>query len=438
VALEGQRPPTIRAALRIILTFITRRWPLWLVLLIFVAVYAWRYATASEMRLYALSTTDGSVRWSASLPGGTEQIGIPAASDGHVLVLTEDDYSNPTGDDDWQISAFDAVSGQAAWRQTPTSADAQLGQALSFLPHVAAFTTDAHAFFVASRSRSRDVVLAVFELSSGRLVTAVPAFRLGDRPTLAPMTAAAGRIFVSTPAEQRPRLVALDEADWTERWSVPLDDTALKEARSGPFFAATSALVFSVQGRGVVAYDAATGTPRFALDARPDDVTRQLTVVGDTLYRLAGKDTISAYEAATGRPSWSYTRPHTERYEELKSFSVADGVLVAYCYCDDGHDPRYSWLVALDAADGRERWSQPVDEEQGVFFGRPVLDRELVITDDNRDSVVARSAADGSLRWRRPRALGREPAADGDLIFATDARPRWRHWLITLGLARPA
>ena len=157
VALEGQRPPTIRAALRIILTFITRLWPLWLVLLIFVAVYAWRYATASEMRLYALSTTDGSVRWSASLPGGTEQIGIPAASDGHVLVLTEDDYSNPTGDDDWQISAFDAVSGQAAWRQTPTSADAQLGQALSFLPHVAAFTTDAHAFFVASRSRSRDV-----------------------------------------------------------------------------------------------------------------------------------------------------------------------------------------------------------------------------------------------------------------------------------------
>jgi outer membrane protein assembly factor BamB len=420
------------------LTFVTRRWPLWLGLLVFVAVYAWRYATVSEMHLYALSTTDGSVRWSASLPGGTEQIGIPAAAGGRVLVLTEDDYSNPTGDDDWQISAFDGASGQAAWRQTPTSAAEELGQALSFLPHVAASTTDTHAFFVASRSRSRDVVLAVFELSSGRLVTAVPAVRLGDRPTLAPMTAAAGRIFVSTPAEQRRRLVALDEADWTELWSVQLDDTALGEARSGPFFAATSELVFSVQGHGVVAYDATTGTSRFELDARPDDATRQITVVGDTLYRLAGKDTISAYDAATGQPIWSYTSPHTGRYEDFRSFSVADGVMVAYCYVDDGHDPRYSWLVALDAADGRERWSQPVDEEQGVSFGRPVLDQGLVITADNGDSVVARSAADGSLRWRWPRALGREPAADGDLIFATDAQPRWRHWLIALGLAQPA
>lgn len=452
-ALERQRPHTLRARLRNTWSSVrrppgprvTRRniwravsalWPLWLGLLIVVAVYDWRYATADEMRLYALSATDGSVRWSAALPGGTEQIGIPSVSGGRVVVLTEDDRSNPTGEDDWQVSAFDAASGQALWRQTPTSAVAQLGHGLSFPPHVAPYTTDDHAFLDAGWSR--DGGLAVFEMASGRLVKAAPAIILGEHSTLAPMTAAAGRIFVATLDTKGRRLVALDEGGWAELWGIPLDDSALGEARSGPFHAATSELVFSVQGRDVVAYDAATGAPRFGLDERQDQATHQLTIVDDTLYRLTGKDTVVAYDAATGRQRWTYTRPLAGDGGLLTSFSVADATLIAYCACHNGDREKFGAIIALDAIDGRERWHQVINHHRAIFFDQPVLIDGLVITPDDDDTLVARSTGDGSVHWRLPRALGRGPAASGGLVFATDLAPRWHHWLIALGMPRPA
>jgi len=433
--LERQRSPSPRARFRQTWNAFRRLWPLWATLLVAVVVVAgWRYATANETRLYALSATDGQVRWSSALPEGTEEISIPAASGGRVIILTENGRSNPTGEDNWQVSAFDAASGQALWQQTPTSAAAQLGHGLSFLPHVAPFTTHDHAFLVAAWSRSRDVDLAVFEMSSGRLVRTAPATRLGDHPTLTPMTAAAGRILVSTLDDRGLRLVVLDEGDWTERWSIPLDDTALGEARSGPFFAATSELVYVVQGRGVVAYDAAMGAARFELDERPDDATRQLTIVGDTLYRLTGRDTIVAYDVATGRRRWTYTRPLAGDGGLLESFSVADGTLIAYCACHNGDLQKFGAIIALDAIDGRMRWQQVVDQQHAIFFDHPVLIDGLVITPDDDDMLVARSTADGSMRWRLPRAVGRGPAAAGALVFATDLKPRWRHWVAPLGI----
>jgi len=59
-----------------------------------------------------------------------------------------------------------------------------------------------------------------------------------------------------------------------------------------------------------------------------------------------------------------------------------------------------------------------------------------MVVEATEHDVVVRSAADGTTRWRFPRASGLGVAADDTLVFASDRAPRWRHWLRMVGIVR--
>jgi outer membrane protein assembly factor BamB len=190
--------------------------------------------------------------------------------------------------------------------------------------------------------------------------------------------------------------------------------------------------------RGVVAYDSSAGIRRFQIDEQDNFPGGQLAIADGTLYRRIGWRTIAAYDVETGRQRWTYSVSIPDANSALGSYGVADGVVVAYGASEDQHHVRRSWLIAIDTADGHELWRQPVGERNVIFIEQPLLVDGRVITVDDDNALVARSTADGSARWRMRRARARDPAASGDLILTSDLEPRWRHWLITLGIARLA
>jgi outer membrane protein assembly factor BamB len=181
-------------------------WPLGLGLLIVAAsVFGWRFATAQEARLYALSATDGRVRWSAVLPDGTDDVGSPAVSDGRVVVLTGQDSEYPPNTRDWQLSAFDAASGRALWQRT-SAAGPVLQQGLRLRPHLEPYATEDHAFFMGVSDTTQ---LAAFDGSTGRLDWAAQSILIRATRSYPPIVASAGRIVVPIGDVSGVRLVGL-------------------------------------------------------------------------------------------------------------------------------------------------------------------------------------------------------------------------------------
>lgn len=200
--------------------------------------------------------------------------------------------------------------------------------------------------------------------------------------------------------------------DWTARpprrlWRRPI-------GAGWSAFAVAGGLAVTQEQRGpeerVVAYDLATGAPRWshADRARYETLIAGVgpratpTIVGGRVYTMGGTGILNALDLATGRRLWS-RQVVEEAGAKLpdwgKSCSplVAGGRVIVSAGGTDGRS-----LVAYDAETGRKAWSGGHDRSSysspvlATLAGRPQV---LIF---NRGSVAAHDPETGAVLWEQP------------------------------------
>jgi quinohemoprotein ethanol dehydrogenase len=168
-------------------------------------------------------------------------------------------------------------------------------------------------------------------------------------------------------------------------------------------------------------------------DARGQEATP--VVVDGVLYVSHAWSKVSAWDAASGKPLWSFD-PEVDGAKAVQACCdvVNRGVAVwgdkLFVGALDGR------LIALDKKTGKEIWStQTVDESKPyTITGAPRVMRDMVLIGNGgsefgvRGYVSAYDADSGKLRWRFYTAPNPEKAKDGaasDEVFATSANKTW-------------
>lgn len=156
--------------------------------------------------------------------------------------------------------------------------------------------------------------------------------------------------------------------------------------------------VYAATGDGAwVAVDAATGEARrrFAVDGVDGPFYRWFAIGGQRIVANAGPDAaeLVGFDAETGERAWRAAPEH----DVLNGPTLAgDAVLVRL-----GEHDR-NGLLALDRADGTERWTRRFD---GRIAARVVTDGDVAVValdpaDGSRGRLVGIDVDDGSERWR--------------------------------------
>ena len=241
---------------------------------------------------------------------------------------------------------------------------------------------------------------------------------------------------------------ALDARDGSPRWgretSGSVNEAVL--GRAGRVFASTGDELLALNTRGEMGWTYTTGDDRFSsavptagggyvlyatrvlgsvVAIRPgtvgDPQTEWRYAPGETSFdtpTVAGRDAyvpgnqLHALSAATGEARW------TAPVQSTAGVST-DGDRL-YLPTDDGA------LVALDTADGTERWRVSLAPDEGAFLRtRPlVTERSVVVTTEKpqRNERVETFAVDrrsGEVRWRReqPGNIAYDAVAAGGRIY---------------------
>jgi outer membrane protein assembly factor BamB len=194
----------------------------------------------------------------------------PTVHDGRVLVNSGGFEDSPA-----HLRAFDA-DGTQRWRHD------HAGDA-SGTPAVAG----GHAFVVT------DAGLHAVDLASGEELFSRSDVASRDGTPVA----RDGAVYVVDSPDERPRLVALDAADGTTRWTASVEP-GLRNAPP----VATADAVYARGADGLLALDPADGS----VVASTDRVARPVGLVGDVLY-AAADGTLFAFDAADLTRRWSLT-----------------------------------------------------------------------------------------------------------------------------------
>ncbi|MFZ5549583.1 MAG: PQQ-binding-like beta-propeller repeat protein [Pseudomonadota bacterium] len=120
------------------------------------------------------------------------------------------------------------------------------------------------------------------------------------------------------------------------------------------------------------------------------------------VYLAASEGEVMALDAGTGAVLWK--RKVDLGCCGVNAMAVGGGVVVV---------AEFYGLVALDPADGHERWRYLMPAGQ-LLVKRPLVVGDTALAFDGIGNVHAIDAATGSLRWERP-------TPRGDLAVATDA-----------------
>jgi outer membrane protein assembly factor BamB len=392
----------------------------------------WWIGTADEARLFALSAEDGRVRWSAALPAGTRAVGSPAVADGRVFVGSAGQEPLAGGPDLWRLTAFDGRTGRSLWEYHPPR---ERDRALEAVTMALTKPTLAPGHVLVRVEETEGASLLALTTESGQPAWTTSPIAFGHYSRHADVGVLDGRVLVPAPDGVSLKLRAVAERDGAEHWSVPLGIAGFGRNDLGPFFAASAETFYVGLWESVVALDASTGAERFRVHEPVEESGGQIAVADGLLLRRADLDRIMAYDARTGERRWTYNQPFADVGGILRSFAVGDGLLVASCACDGLREHDSGWLLAVDMASGVERWRVPIDAYFDLYQDIPAVGAGIVLTTSEQgDDVVARSAADGSLRWRFPRERGAWATVDGDLVYVTDRAPRWQHWLSRLNV----
>lgn len=280
------------------------------------------YVEAGD-RIYALSTSDGTVRWREPIGAGNGS--RPVVADHAVYVV---------GD---RLFAFEAATGGPRWTWTFPAGVHGIGDP----------TAVGGLLYVAADQTNRIYVL---DARTGGLRAT---FNVAIRSYFykSALSVRAGRIFVEVWRDGR--LYALDAATGVTVWS-----SATPGDHESDAVAADESLYVATDGGTVYAFDAATGSMRWQSQTQIQHPLVSNPAVADgVVYLASGDHHLYALSASSGARLW--TAPLGDSAE----LSPAVGHGVVYVGADDGK------VDALDARTGALRgFTRP-----GVLGGAPVF-----------------------------------------------------------------
>jgi outer membrane protein assembly factor BamB len=144
-------------------------------------------------------------------------------------------------------------------------------------------------------------------------------------------------------------------------------------------------------------------------------------VVSDGRLYLAGRESLGAYDAATGKSLWSY--PYEDPMDtHTPILAVSGGTLLAGTWgCQSVSDPDGE-LLALNAATGALRWKASTDAPDSVL----AVDRGVAVVggqDAGWMGTTAFRISTGERLWERPQAMpAAGVSADGRLLLTDHDR----------------
>jgi outer membrane protein assembly factor BamB len=406
-----------------------------------------RYLTQKDVRLFALDSETGRVRWSR--PVQLDWNFAPAAGNGQVLAYSqvpltaqERASAHTKRENTVKLCAFEASTGRQLWEYVvdPKQFKYSDNSVLGTPPFI-----DGNRIVATVNEET----LAVLNGDSGVLQ-----WSRADAVSMANDRAFtfAGDRFIMVAFKGDPKdlsLVALDAKSGAPIWETDSPGIGVFSVTlDRPAIVTNDRTVFVSSALTVKAFDLQSGASQFNIAAD----SRQLQVLGDTLF-IGTIDSVLAVDAATGAPRWTFlptAPPEAEPYLfEMKTVGQVT-YIVNSSWGEDQKDG--AWLFALDARDGHELWRRQLIHAASrsqawtqFLFASPAVNQDVIVItleDENRDTVTrAFSAVDGSELWhfslyqRGDHAAPASPALDGKFVFLTDYAPRWLLWLKALNLA---
>lgn len=310
------------------------------------------FALSRDHEVFALALDDGHELWRRSTgehEGNTAGFRVAVAGDTVV-------------GGDWDLYAYDAVSGAPKWAFHPS---------VGYAPGYFIGDTRGTTLYTGSGSGH----LFAIDTTTGKEVWRTEVERWTDDALVSvfePVTN--GTLVVAgytiyTPNDQG-GLVAVDAITGRERWRfrypTPADDPRPVYNAGGAVITDTLAIGAAGDGR-VWAVDLATGALRWSLPAlegpfdgiitQAPQETRGLAVVGDRLIVGSITGYLTAYDLATQKVAWQYAQGWLGSLT-WTNYTHADGVVYV---------PFFSGFIhALDAATGTALW-KTVDYTQSLF-----------------------------------------------------------------------
>jgi outer membrane protein assembly factor BamB len=155
---------------------------------------------------------------------------------------------------------------------------------------------------------------------------------------------------------------------------------------------------------------AATGREVCARQAAP-------VVAGGRLF-LAGRESLGAYDAGTGKKIWTY--PYADPMDTRTPLLAVSGdtLLAGTSGCQSVSDPD-GVLLALDAASGKPRWQGSTEAPDQTM----VVDRGVAVVSGSDAGWMASTAfriSTGKQIWQRARAMPAAGASAGGTVLLTD------------------
>jgi outer membrane protein assembly factor BamB len=407
----------------------------------------------------AVDVQTSSIQWQAEVPGGSSGAS-PALADGVVFVagyaaliafeagrgsvLWQTDLtqnlglgSSPvvSGDTvyvgetrfDWQVSAFDAATGDMRWQfntgkqtgiSTPAVADGVLfittGQSILAIDASAA-TPAVPATPAAEGSPESGSVAAGMERGGpartgeqpgpGPTGRPVEQWRIAGSPITGEPVVVGDVVYVASGGGGLGLVSAIDVATGSVIWSIETNDIAL-----GVTLAVSGKSVFVGTNTGeLLALVAASGTEQWTFQAA--DQLGSPVVANGVVYAGDRAGNLYAVDVATGALLWQ---------EATGSFGVSPAVANGMVIAGGGQD---SVLYAFDAATGEEIWR--VANGSGVGAS-PVISESSIFIIGPETTLLALDLATGMERWRvdidAAGGLGVSfPAVANGVVYVVDA-----------------
>ena len=352
--------------------------------------------------LSCLNVVTGNRLWSVPLEPSLGTLRTVLAAGSTVLVRTEE-----------ALQALDLRTGRPAWRRarrTPDGSSATVRTGAGLVIDSGEDRTEAEF--------NPPYTTLAYETGGGRLrwTTEVqPAVRT----QMASVHAAGLLLGAATtgfsPARNRgsggslPFSYALDAATGRQRWWRLLSKD--EEVTEMTLAHAQGTVLASLDGRRLIAQDAATGTirwsSRFGSGATndPGRVTSRTPVGADVpvaagdVVQLCGADgVLRAFDMRDGRQQWEFPLgegPSAMGAVPARPRPIVGNGLVYVTTVGTAATDHQSTMLVLGAADGRPRWSRPASRS----LRGPVMVRGSLFLPDG-DSVTAYDPLDGTVRLR--------------------------------------
>lgn len=409
-------------------------------LLLFIAIVggglAW-YGRQNETRLWALDGATGAIRWSRALATDERDYAMmPPVTNAPLVVGWVE--RRATGEPMIALVAWDRLTGAERWRwPLPT------GRQLDYEDRLLATTSRIYLVMVDSNEQR---TLVALDAATGQEAWQLPGVvTYVTLPPVADQTALpdADDSLVVSYTEQQFILSRRAAADGVERWQVvqPLGDNHLGLR---PLVAATTQAAYLFRQRGVVTKegnwegDGVYDVQGYALTDGAKTITYEhqgqdpVFYVGPTVTRASGY-TLLGLNETTGAVQWQYSIPEPEKPDQARYVQAVTALpdLLYLVVGPNSYDELGS-LVALNPADGQERWrAQVVDEGFSLLAPPPATTTTIGI--NGPDGFVAVDRQSGAVRWTfASDAFLLIPGADENTFYFMDRAMRWRTWLTLL------